>query len=94
VSHVHDGWRRDHNNLENPEADVGEGGKGVIANVVTARLFGVAGEFGLFIGIYRLATHCSQDYTKDYQHGKPDLPHKGGVVVDFFQETSEETPAH
>lgn len=94
VTHVHDGGSGDHDNLEDPEAYVRERGKVIIAYVVTTRLLGVACELSLLVGVDGLAPDCCEHNAEDDEHSEPHFPHKGGVVVDLFQETSEKAPAH
>ncbi|TNN67546.1 hypothetical protein EYF80_022219 [Liparis tanakae] len=94
VAHVHDGGGGDHDDLEDPEADVREGGEGIVAHVVAARLLGVAGELGLLVRVDGLASDRREHDAEDDEHRQPHFPHEGGVVVDLFQETSEKAPAH
>jgi len=94
VAHVHDGGSGDHDDLEDPEADVREGGKRIVAHVVAARLLGVAGELGLLVRVDGLASDRREHDAEDDEHRQPHFPHEGGVLVDLFQETSEKAPAH
>uniref|UniRef100_A0A8B9FAD7 Uncharacterized protein n=1 Tax=Amazona collaria TaxID=241587 RepID=A0A8B9FAD7_9PSIT len=83
-----------HDDLEDPEADVGERGEGVVADVLAARLLRVADELALFIIVDGLAPHGRQHNAEDDEDGQPDLAHEGRVVVDLLQEPRQETPAH
>lgn len=71
-----------------------ERGKGIVADIITARLLGVAGELCLLVRVDGLASNCCEHNAEDDEHSQPHFPHKGGMVVDLFQETSEKAPAH
>uniref|UniRef100_A0A8D2AQH7 Uncharacterized protein n=1 Tax=Sciurus vulgaris TaxID=55149 RepID=A0A8D2AQH7_SCIVU len=91
---VHDRGRRDDHDLKDPEAHVRQGCKGVVADVVAARLPRVASKLRLLIRIDGLAAHSRQHDAEDHQHGEPHLAHEGGVVVDLLQQPRQEAPAH
>lgn len=80
--------------LKNPEPDMGERRKRIIANVLASRLLGVAHKFTLFIIVDGFATDGGQHDAENYQYGQPDLPHEGGVVGDLVQQPRQEAPTH
>lgn len=71
-----------------------ERSKCVVAYVLTSRLLGVANKFALFIIVDGFATNGCQHDAENDQYRQPDLPHKGGVVWDFIQQTCQEAPTH
>uniref|UniRef100_A0A8D2PI61 Uncharacterized protein n=1 Tax=Zosterops lateralis melanops TaxID=1220523 RepID=A0A8D2PI61_ZOSLA len=87
-------WRGDHDDLEDPEADVREWREGVVADVVAARLLGVAGELALLIRVDGLAPHRRQDDAEDDEHGEPDLPHEGGEAPAHVGSTKDRRQFH
>ncbi|KAJ0063993.1 hypothetical protein NL108_015136 [Boleophthalmus pectinirostris] len=95
MQHVHDvkNGRSGHQDyLENPEAEVGDRGEGVVADVVAARLLSVAGELGLLVAVNGVAHQRHQQDAEDEEHGEPDFPDHRGVVLDFRQETPQDRP--
>uniref|UniRef100_A0A4W3HFM4 Uncharacterized protein n=1 Tax=Callorhinchus milii TaxID=7868 RepID=A0A4W3HFM4_CALMI len=93
-SQVQDGRHRDHNDLKDPEPDVGERSEGIIAHVLAARLLRVAHELALLVVVDGLTAHRRQHDPEHDQHRQPDLPHEGRVVVDLLQQPGQEAPAH
>ena len=69
-------------------------GKGVVTDILAARLARVADKFALFVIVDGLSPNGSEDNAEDDEHGEPQLPHEGGVVVDLLQQPREEAPAH
>uniref|UniRef100_A0A3P8VQR7 Uncharacterized protein n=1 Tax=Cynoglossus semilaevis TaxID=244447 RepID=A0A3P8VQR7_CYNSE len=93
-THVHKRGHGHQDDLEHPEPYMREGSKGIVADVLTARLPRVADELALFVIVDGFSPHCGEDDTKDNEHGEPQLPHECGVVVDLLQQPREEAPAH
>uniref|UniRef100_A0A8D2L741 Uncharacterized protein n=1 Tax=Varanus komodoensis TaxID=61221 RepID=A0A8D2L741_VARKO len=76
----------------NPVPDVGDGESLVIADILTTRLPSITHEVRLFISPGGFCC-CAQDkHPEDEKHSQPDFPHHCGVLVDFFQEFSQEAP--
>uniref|UniRef100_A0A672F673 Uncharacterized protein n=1 Tax=Salarias fasciatus TaxID=181472 RepID=A0A672F673_SALFA len=91
---VHERRRGHQDDLEHPEADVRERREGVVADVLAARLAAVADELALLVVVDGLSADGRQHDAEHDEDGQPDLAHERGVVVDFFQQASQETPAH
>lgn len=94
VAEVHDGGRGDDHYLEDPEAHVGQGREGIVADIVAAWLPCVARELGLLIRVDGLSSHGREHDAEDHQHREPHLAHERGVVVDLLQQPRQEAPAH
>uniref|UniRef100_A0A8C0FPQ0 Uncharacterized protein n=1 Tax=Bubo bubo TaxID=30461 RepID=A0A8C0FPQ0_BUBBB len=78
--------------LEHPVADVGDGEGFVIADVGAARLLGVAHEIRLLVPPHRLPGQAQDEDAEDEEHGEPDLPDHGRVLLDLVQQFLQETP--
>ncbi len=73
VDDVEDGRCWDQHNLEDPEAQMWDGGESVIADVAAARLQCIAGELGLLIAVHSISNKGHQQDAKDQKHRQPDL---------------------
>uniref|UniRef100_A0A663MWQ9 Uncharacterized protein n=1 Tax=Athene cunicularia TaxID=194338 RepID=A0A663MWQ9_ATHCN len=78
--------------LEHPVADVGDGEGFVIADVGAARLLGVAHEIRLLVPPHRLPGQAQDEDAEDEEHGEPDLPDHGRVLLDLVQQFLQEAP--
>ena len=65
ITEVHERGRGHQDDLEDPEANVREGRKGVVADILTTRLARVADEFALLIVVDGLATNDSENDAED-----------------------------
>lgn len=74
--------------LKDPESDMWEWCKRIVAHVLTPGLLRVADEFTLFIMVDGFTPDGCQHDAEDDQHRQPDLPHEGGVVGNLIQQTS------
>lgn len=92
VDDVENGRCGDQNDLEDPEAQVGDGSERVVADVVAAGLQGVAGELGLFVAVHGIAHQGHQHDAEDEQHRQPNLANNRGMVLDFCEETTKDGP--
>uniref|UniRef100_A0A3Q1I3I2 Uncharacterized protein n=1 Tax=Acanthochromis polyacanthus TaxID=80966 RepID=A0A3Q1I3I2_9TELE len=84
VGHVHgdqQGRSGDQDELESPEADVGDGEEVVVADAVAARLLGIAGEAGLFVAPNALSCNHQDQDAKNEQDREPDAADASGVSV-------------
>uniref|UniRef100_A0A8C2SNI7 Uncharacterized protein n=1 Tax=Coturnix japonica TaxID=93934 RepID=A0A8C2SNI7_COTJA len=78
--HGHEqGWRSDQDELQGPQADVGDGEEVVIANIFATRLQSVADKVILLISPDSLCSHNQDHDTEDEQDCEPYLPNAGGV---------------
>uniref|UniRef100_A0A8D2MZV4 Uncharacterized protein n=1 Tax=Zonotrichia albicollis TaxID=44394 RepID=A0A8D2MZV4_ZONAL len=85
VGHVHDdqeGRTSDKDELQGPEADVGDGEEVVIAHVGAARLPRVAVKVLLLVAPDLLGCHHVDQHSEDKDHGEPDAAEGCGVLVD------------
>uniref|UniRef100_A0A8C4I5H8 Uncharacterized protein n=1 Tax=Dicentrarchus labrax TaxID=13489 RepID=A0A8C4I5H8_DICLA len=71
----------DQDELECPEADVGDGEEVVIADTVATRLLGVASETGLLVTPNALCCNHQNQDTENEQDRKPDATDACGVSV-------------
>jgi len=94
VQHHHEGRAGDEDELQGPEADVGDGEEVVVADVGATRLPGVAVELALVVAPDPLGGHHVDQHPEDEDHRQPDAAEGGGVLVDSAKEILEELPIH
>lgn len=75
------GGSGDQDELERPEADVGDGEEVVVADTVAARLLGVAGEARFLVAPHALCCNHQNQDTENEQDGEPDATDACGVSV-------------
>uniref|UniRef100_A0A4W4FK66 Uncharacterized protein n=1 Tax=Electrophorus electricus TaxID=8005 RepID=A0A4W4FK66_ELEEL len=80
--------------LQAPEAHVGDGEEVVVADVLTAGLQRVAHEIGLLVAPHCLGRHHQHAHAEDEKHRQPDLAQAGGVAVDSCELGVQCTPVH
>uniref|UniRef100_A0A7N5KKV1 Uncharacterized protein n=1 Tax=Ailuropoda melanoleuca TaxID=9646 RepID=A0A7N5KKV1_AILME len=85
---------RDEDELQGPEADVGNGEEVVVADVGAARLLGVAVEVLLLVPPHALSGHHVHQHAEDEHHRQPDAAERRGVLVDPAQEGLQCLPIH
>lgn len=83
VDNVEDGGRWDEHNLEDPEAQVWDRSKGVVADVITSRLQGVAGKLWLLVAVHGIPHQGHQQDAEDEEHCQPYLADDGGMVLNL-----------
>ncbi|KAJ0058354.1 hypothetical protein NL108_013432, partial [Boleophthalmus pectinirostris] len=66
----------------------------VVTHIFAARLPRVTHKLALLVVVDGLSPDRGEDDAEDNEHGEPQLPYEGGVVVDFLQQSREEAPAH
>uniref|UniRef100_A0A8B9CS63 Uncharacterized protein n=1 Tax=Anser brachyrhynchus TaxID=132585 RepID=A0A8B9CS63_9AVES len=88
------GWRGDEDELQGPQADVGDGEEVVVADAVAAWLLRVAGEGRLLVPPDALGRHHQHHYPEDEDDGEPDAPDGSGVAVHPAQHRVEAGPVH
>lgn len=71
----------DQDELERPEANVGDGEKVVVADTVAAWLLGVARKTGLLIPPHAFCGNHQDQDTENEQDRQPDTPDASGVSV-------------
>uniref|UniRef100_A0A3B3BZH5 Uncharacterized protein n=1 Tax=Oryzias melastigma TaxID=30732 RepID=A0A3B3BZH5_ORYME len=84
--------RRHKDDLQDPEADVGDGEGFVIADVFATRLLGVALKSRLLVAPGRLHSGTQNQDPKDEEHGQPDLPTRSRIGLDLVQQATQSTP--
>jgi len=97
VGHVHDdqkGWTGHQDQLQGPEADVGDGEEVVEADVAAARLLRVAVKVLVVIAPDPLGRHHVDQQAEDEDEGEPDAAEGRGVLVDPTEEPFEHPPVH
>lgn len=97
VRHVHDHHERgarDEDELQGPQADVGDGEEVVVADVGAARLLGVAVEVLLLVAPNPLGRHHVHHHPEHEHHRQPHAPERRGVLVHSAQEGLEGLPVH
>uniref|UniRef100_A0A8C3C4P3 Uncharacterized protein n=1 Tax=Cairina moschata TaxID=8855 RepID=A0A8C3C4P3_CAIMO len=94
---VHDDQQRgtsDEDELQSPQADVGDGEEVVVADVGAAGLPRVAVEVLLLVPPDTLGRHHIDQHTEDEDHGEPDAAEGCGVLVDPAEERLQRFPIH
>uniref|UniRef100_A0A8D0ENT4 Uncharacterized protein n=1 Tax=Strix occidentalis caurina TaxID=311401 RepID=A0A8D0ENT4_STROC len=94
---VHDdqeGRTSDKDELQGPEADVGDGEEVVVADVGAARLPRVAVKVLLLVSPHALSCHHVDQHTEDEDHGEPDAAEGCGVLVDPAEQRLQCFPIH
>uniref|UniRef100_A0A8C0AN19 Uncharacterized protein n=1 Tax=Buteo japonicus TaxID=224669 RepID=A0A8C0AN19_9AVES len=94
---VHDdqeGWTGHQDELQGPEANVGDGEEVVVADVGAARLPRVAVKVLVVVAPDPLGRHHVDQQAEDEDHGEPDAAEGCGVLVDPAQEPFEHPPVH
>ena len=95
VGHVQShqqGWSGHHDELEGPQADLGDGEEMVEAHVLTARLLGVADKVIVLVLPDLLSSrHVHQD-AEDEDDGEPDAADDCGVLVYPTQDVLQKPP--
>lgn len=94
VQHHHEGRAGDEDQLEGPQANVGDGKEVVVADVGATWLEGVALEVALIVAPDPLGRHHEHQHPEDEDHREPNAPEGGGVLVDTAEKTLEKLPIH
>uniref|UniRef100_A0A8C9PQQ9 Uncharacterized protein n=1 Tax=Spermophilus dauricus TaxID=99837 RepID=A0A8C9PQQ9_SPEDA len=84
----------DEDELQGPQADIGDGKEVVIAHVGAAGLLGVAVKVLLLVTPDALCGHYVHQHPEDEYHRQPDAPKCCGVLVYATQEALERLPVH
>uniref|UniRef100_A0A3Q2DPG1 Uncharacterized protein n=1 Tax=Cyprinodon variegatus TaxID=28743 RepID=A0A3Q2DPG1_CYPVA len=84
----------DKDELEGPEADVGDGEEVVIANTVATRLLGVASEARLLVSPNGLSCNHQDQDAEDEQDREPDAADASGVSVNAANDSIKGGPVH
>ncbi|KAG9268949.1 hypothetical protein AMEX_G17983, partial [Astyanax mexicanus] len=72
--------------LQGPQADVGDGEDAVVADIGAAGLSGVAHKVFVLVAPNALRRHHEHQHPEDEHHGQPDASEHSGVLVDPTQE--------
>ena len=71
---------------------MGDGEGLIVADVLAARLLGVAHKVGLLIPPYKLSGCAKNKDPEDKKHSEPDSANDSGVLIHLFQDVPQETP--
>uniref|UniRef100_A0A672UE25 Uncharacterized protein n=1 Tax=Strigops habroptila TaxID=2489341 RepID=A0A672UE25_STRHB len=94
---VHDdqeGWTGHQDELQGPEADVGDREEVVEADVGAARLPRVAVKVLVVVAPDPLGRHHVDQQAEDEDKGEPDAAEGCGILVDPTEEPFEQIPVH
>lgn len=94
VPHNHQRRTGDEDELQRPQADVGDGEDVVIAHVAAARLGRVADKVFVVVPPHSLGCHHKHHYPEDENHGQPDTAKHSGVLVNPTEECLQCRPVH
>ncbi|CAG5890162.1 unnamed protein product [Menidia menidia] len=94
VANHHQRGAGDEDELQGPQADVGDGEDVVVAHVGAAWLLGVADKVFVLISPHPLSRHHKHHHPEDENHGEPHSAENGGVLVDPTEECLQSTPVH
>uniref|UniRef100_A0A8C0V913 Uncharacterized protein n=1 Tax=Cyanistes caeruleus TaxID=156563 RepID=A0A8C0V913_CYACU len=89
-----EGRTSDKDELQGPEADVGDGEEMIITHVGAARLPRVAIKVLLLVAPDLLGCHHIDQHTEDKDHGEPDAAEGCGVLVDPAEQRLQRFPIH
>uniref|UniRef100_A0A3Q3VZL1 Uncharacterized protein n=1 Tax=Mola mola TaxID=94237 RepID=A0A3Q3VZL1_MOLML len=87
-------WTGDEDELQGPQADVGDGEDEVVAHIFAAWLGCVAVEVLAVVAPHSLGCHHKHHYPEDEDHGQPDAAKHSGVLVDSTEERLQCRPVH
>uniref|UniRef100_A0A8C6TJK0 Uncharacterized protein n=1 Tax=Neogobius melanostomus TaxID=47308 RepID=A0A8C6TJK0_9GOBI len=87
-------WAGDEDELQSPQADVGDGEDVVVAHVGASGLSCVALKVFAFIPPNLLSRHHEHHNPKDKDHGEPHASEYSGVLVDPTDEGFQCRPVH
>lgn len=94
VQHHHEGGAGDEDQLERPQANVGDGEEVVVADVGAAWLTGVALKVSLVVAPDPLGGHDEDQHAEDKDHRQPDASEASGILVDSAEKTFKKLPIH
>lgn len=97
IGHMHHHQERgagDKNELQSPQADMGNREEMVKADIVAARLCCVACKVLLLISPHLLGCHNKDHHPKEKDDGQPHTPESCGILVDSTEKALEECPVH
>lgn len=92
VAQIHKAGGGDEDDLQDPEAEVGDGEGAVIAGILAARLLRVTGEARQLITPDPLCGCPQHQDAEDEEDGEPDLPHHCGVLLGILQQPAQQAP--
>lgn len=94
VPHHHQRRTGDKDELQGPQADVGDGEDVVVAHVVAPRLGRVADKVLALITPHSLGSHHKHHHPEDEDHGEPNAAEHSGVLIDSTKECLQCRPVH
>lgn len=94
VHHHHKRWAGDEDELQGPQADVGDGEEVVVADVGAAGLLGVAVKVLLLVAPHSLRRHHVHHDPEHEHHRQPYPPERRRVFVHPTEEGLEGLPVH
>uniref|UniRef100_A0A5F8G7U1 Uncharacterized protein n=1 Tax=Monodelphis domestica TaxID=13616 RepID=A0A5F8G7U1_MONDO len=97
VGHVHDDQQRgagDEDELQGPQADVGDGEEVIVADIGAAGLACIAVKILLLIPPHALRRHHVDQHAEDEDQGEPDAAESCRILIDAAQQILEDSPVH
>uniref|UniRef100_A0A667X084 Uncharacterized protein n=1 Tax=Myripristis murdjan TaxID=586833 RepID=A0A667X084_9TELE len=94
MAHHHQRRAGDEDELQGPQADVGDGEDVVVADVVAAGLGRVAHKVLALVPPHPLGRNHEHHHPENEDHGEPDAAEYGGVFVDPAEQGLQCRPVH
>lgn len=94
MSDNQEGWAGDEDELQSPQADVGDGKDAVVAHVGAAGLKCVAHKVFAVVAPNALCGHDKHQHPEHKHHGEPNTTEGRGVLAHPAEEDLQSCPVH
>lgn len=94
MSDDHERGAGDEDELQCPQADVGDGEDVIVADVGATRLSCVADKILALVAPHSLSCHHENHHSEHKHHGQPDPPERCGVFIHSTEEALQTRPVH